>query len=122
MQVEHSGVTAAGIVLGPMGVLMPPRAWLHTEPITVGIPAIKGWLVGVSLMSMQLLQWVVSAAGMELAFGGTVAPEGVWPQTEPTMKGSVMIGFGLAHHPPFSFVPKGKGFAIVVLCVGELLW
>ena len=115
-------MTAAGIVLGPMGVLMPPRAWRHTEPITVGMPAIEDCFGRVTSTNVHSLQWVMSAAGMELAFGGKVAPERAWPQTEPTTKGSVMNGLGLAHHPSISLSPKGRGCVIVALGDGGMLW
>jgi hypothetical protein len=77
VQVAHSLVAAAGIVVEPMGVLMPPRACWHTKPTTVGIPAIGDCVVQVPFMGTHLLQWVVSAAGMDLLLGGTVVPERV---------------------------------------------
>jgi hypothetical protein len=77
VQVAHSCMTAAEIVVGLMGVLMPLRPWWHTKATTVGIPSIGDWLTEVSSISVHLLQWVVSAAGMELRLGGTVAPERV---------------------------------------------
>lgn len=77
VQVAHSLVTAAGIVVGPMGVLMPPRAWQHTIPTTVGIPAIGDCSGRVASTAVHSLQWVLSAAGMELALSGTVAPDRV---------------------------------------------
>jgi len=77
VQVAHSCVTAAEIVVEPMGVLMPPRGWWHTKATTVGTPSTGDWLAGISLITVHLLQWVMFAAGVELRLGGTVAPERV---------------------------------------------
>jgi hypothetical protein len=50
---------------------------LHTEPTTVGMLAIGNATAQVSESGMHLMQCVKSAAGMEVAFGGKVAPERV---------------------------------------------
>jgi hypothetical protein len=47
---------------------------LHTEPTTVGMSAIGKAMVQASMSGMHLLQCVKSAAGMEVALGGKVAP------------------------------------------------
>jgi hypothetical protein len=77
VHVVHRLVATAVIVVGPMGVLMPLRACLHTEPTTVGMSAIGNATAQVSESGMHLMQCVKSAAGMEVAFGGKVAPERV---------------------------------------------
>jgi hypothetical protein len=56
VQVVHSFVTAAGVVVSPIGVLVPLRACRHTEPTTVGISAIGNCMAQVSTVGMHSLQ------------------------------------------------------------------